>query len=43
MVSDDDDAEVKLVDYGFAAKTEGNSLTGFMGVRYIGYWILDIE
>ena len=31
MVSNDDDAHVKLVDFGFAAKAEGNTLEGVMG------------
>lgn len=31
MVSDDDDADVKLVDFGFAAKIDGHSLDGIMG------------
>lgn len=31
MVSDDDDADVKLVDFGFAVKVDGNTLEGVLG------------
>jgi hypothetical protein len=32
MVCDEDDAEIKLVDFGFAEKADGFSLEGHMGV-----------
>lgn len=31
MVSDEDDADVKLVDFGFAVRADGNSLEGVIG------------
>jgi serine/threonine protein kinase len=40
MVSDKDDADVKLVDFGFAAKVDGMSLEGIMGTpEYMGVFI----